>query len=59
VGRVEDVVTTGDNDEPIFPTKYYNDYIYCDKYGSSCAEALAGAGESCRGPTDGGSGETD
>lgn len=34
VGSVENVVTTGDNDEPIFPVQYYNYYIYCDKCGS-------------------------
>jgi hypothetical protein len=34
VGSEEYIVITGDNDEPIFPIKYYNYYIYCDECGS-------------------------
>ncbi len=34
MSSVEDIVTTGDNDEPIFPVKYYNYYMYCDNCGS-------------------------
>lgn len=34
MGSVEDIVTTGDNDEPIYPIQYYNYYMYCDNCGS-------------------------
>lgn len=34
MGSVKDLVTTGDNDEPIFPVSYYRHYCYCDQCGS-------------------------
>lgn len=34
MGCVTDIITTGDNDEPIFPVSRYRHYYYCDQCGS-------------------------
>lgn len=34
MGSVIDIITTGDNDEELYPTRYYQHYVYCDNCGS-------------------------
>lgn len=34
MASVTDLVTSGDNEEPIFPVRYYRHYMYCDTCGS-------------------------
>lgn len=34
MGRVTEIRQTGDNDESIYPIRYYMHYLYCDQCGS-------------------------
>jgi hypothetical protein len=34
MGSITNLTISGDNDDPIFPVKYYRHYMYCDVCGS-------------------------